>query len=129
MRALILTLILWCFAAQSLALAVAPACDQGAGPHGGHGAMMLQADSHGDNHGNAGMSGDHRDMPCCQDSADTSDQDLCLLTCAVGGCGAAVLVALEWQINALPSIAPRQPISPSPLAASQRNLLRPPIGA
>lgn len=124
MRTLIMTLILWCFAAQSLALAVTPACDPGADPHAGHGAMMMASDAGNDMHSDG-----HGDMPCCQDTADASHQDLCQLTCAVGGCSAAVVVDQEWQINSLPVSAPLVPIDPSPLAASQRNLLRPPIGA
>lgn len=124
MRTLMMTLILWCFAAQSLALAVTPACDPGADPHAGHGAMMMGSDGGGDMHG-----GGHGDMPCCQDTADTSHQELCQLTCAVGGCSAVVLFDQEWQINALPFSAPFVPIDPSPLTASQRNLLRPPISA
>ncbi|QKX16727.1 hypothetical protein [Microbulbifer sp. YPW1] len=126
MRALILTLILWCFAAQSLALAVAPACDPGADAHGDHAAMMAGTGVHpaSDMHAD-----DHHSMPCCDEAEDSSAAELCLMTCAVGGCGAAAPLAQEWQHAALPGVALFQPISPSPLAASQRNLLRPPISA
>lgn len=127
-----MTLILWCFAAQSLALAVAPACDQGTAPHGGHADMMMASDAGSDTSRETGdgmHDGGHGDMPCCQDSVDASHQDLCQLTCSVGGCSAAAAVTQSWQINALPATAPFQPISPSPLTASPRNLLRPPIGA
>ena len=122
MRALILTLMLLCFAAQSLALAVGPACDPGADASG-HASMSMamEAGTHAE--------ADHSNMPCCEDSADTAHQDLCQLTCSVGGCGSMALVAQDWQVIALPATPPFQPISPSPLTASQRNLLRPPIGA
>lgn len=126
MRALILTLILWCFAAQSLALALAPACDPGSEPQGDHAAMMAGAGMHSmsDMHED-----DHQSMPCCDEANGASAAELCQLTCAVGGCGAAVPLAQEWQVNTLTASALFQPISPSLLAASQRNLLRPPIGA
>ncbi|WP_078083181.1 hypothetical protein [Microbulbifer mangrovi] len=126
MRALILTLILWCFAAQSLALAVAPACDPGADAHGDHAAMMAGGAGHttGDMHAD-----DHGSMPCCDEADDTSAAELCHLTCAIGGCGAAAPLAQEWQHTPMPASALFQSISPSPLAASQRNLLRPPISA
>ncbi|MBN8429617.1 hypothetical protein JF535_02010 [Microbulbifer salipaludis] len=123
MRALILTLILWCFTAQSLALALAPACDPGADGHGDHAAMMATDGAH-DMHAD-----DHHDMPCCDEAGDMSSAELCQLTCAVGGCGAAVPLSQEWQHTELASAALFQSISPSPLAASQRNLLRPPISA
>ena len=126
MRALILTLILWCFAAQSLALAIAPACDPGADGHGDHAAMMAGADSHSASDMHAD---DHHSMPCCDEDGDNSAAELCQLTCAVGGCGAAVPLSQEWQHTELASAVLFQPISPSPLAASQRNLLRPPISA
>ena len=86
--------------------------------------MMMESDTGNDMHG-----GDHGDMPCCQDTADTSHQELCQLTCAAGGCSAVVLVDQEWQINVLATTVPLVLIDPSPLTASQRNLLRPPIGA
>ncbi|WGL15433.1 hypothetical protein PVT68_11705 [Microbulbifer bruguierae] len=126
MRALILTVILWCFAVQSLALAIAPACDPGADSHGDHAAMMADGAAHSvsDTH-----AGDHHSMSCCDETDEDSAAELCQLTCAVGGCGAAVPLAQEWQDTALTATALFQSISPSPLAASQRNLLRPPIGA
>lgn len=124
MRPLILTLMLLIFTAQSLALAVAPACDH----QGAHGAETLSASSH--DHVDTGMSADgHSDMPCCQDTVDFSADDLCQLTCAAGSCGAVALLASEWELNPAPAIPAFLSISPSPLAASQRNLLRPPIGA
>lgn len=129
MRPLILTLILMIFSAQSLALAVAPACDhQGMGMQGGaHGAAMLSADH--DHAGDGMAAGAHSDMPCCKNAVDFTADDLCQLTCAAGGCGAVALFTSEWQLSPVPAIPAFLPISPSPLAASQRNLLRPPIGA
>lgn len=123
MRPLILTLMLLIFTSQSLALAVAPACDH----QGAHGAETLSAAGH--DHADAASAGGHSDMPCCQDKVDFTADDLCQLTCAAGGCGAVALLASEWQLSPVPAIPAFLPISPSLLAASQRNLLRPPIGA
>ncbi|MCK7597997.1 hypothetical protein M0G74_12005 [Microbulbifer sp. CAU 1566] len=126
MRGIVLTLILWCFAAQSLALAIAPACDPGADSHADHAMMMADTAVHAASDMSAT---DHHSMPCCDEAGDKSAAELCQLTCAVGGCGAAVPPAQDWQAATLSASALLQSITPSPLAASQRNLLRPPISA
>ncbi|WP_299593904.1 hypothetical protein [uncultured Microbulbifer sp.] len=132
MRGLILTLIICCFAAQSLALVVSPGCDMG---------MMTEtAHDHGQNmdHGSSShMAMSQSDMPCCDTGVDIGTDgyagqspaaDLCQLTCASGGCSVAMAtenLLFQPVLNSAPYLAQ----SPSPLPASQQNLLRPPIGA
>ncbi|WP_288131971.1 hypothetical protein [Microbulbifer sp.] len=129
MRGLILTLFLLCFSAQSLALAVAAACDhQGAGDSG----MTMQLDMYSAMEAGQDAGHGHHDMPCCEDAEGPQNGDhknLCQLTCAAGGCGAVAFASQDWQVQPVPAGTLFLPISPSPLAASQRNLLRPPIGA
>ncbi|MFV8782957.1 hypothetical protein ACNKU7_11085 [Microbulbifer sp. SA54] len=135
MRALILTMLLMIFTAQSLALAVAPACDhQGSVAHSAHDTGMVSSAEHAHGHpakpdgAHSGMS-DHGAMPCCDDASGESAKTLCQLTCAAGGCTAVALPGVEWQLSPAPSAPAFLPISPSLLAATPRNLLRPPIGA
>lgn len=125
MRKLVLIVIVWGFAFQSLALGMSPACDPGADSHAEHAMMMGSAE-----HVASDMpDNDHHNMPCCEESGDNTSAELCQLTCAVGGCGAAAPLAQEWLSTGPAAAALFQSISPSSLAASQRNLLRPPISA
>lgn len=131
MRVLIQFLILWSFAAQSLALVAVPACDYDAE----NGNMMAMAADHA-SHGTQMVPdrpmttlGDSSDenMPCCE-SAATSGMDLCQLTCASGGCSLA-MAPQNLLPQTLLNPAPYQALSFTPIPPTPQNLLRPPRGA
>jgi len=134
MRKLVLIAILWSFATQSLALAIAPGCDmttqapadtQMAGmDHSTH-QDILQGTHHGMDHGSA-----MHDMPCCDTAQSVStgpelSVEQCQLTCASGICSLA-MVAQDPLMPPDMNTAPYPGASSSPIPPTTQNLLRPP---
>lgn len=138
MRGLVLTLIIWCFAAQSLALAVSPGCDFAVDHQSYHGETQsadgpMHEGMHGPvaepMHGDPLSAMDHGDMPCCDPETSSNSAELCQLTCATSGCSSAAIPDQDLVVILPADSAPYRAISPSPIPVPQKNLLRPPIGA
>ena len=126
MRKLVLIAILWSFAAQSLALAIAPGCDMALqAPAETELAGIDHSTHHGMDHGSA-----MHDMPCC-DTAESASAgpelslEQCQLTCASGICSLA-MVAQDPPMPPVMNTAPYPGASSSPIPPTTQNLLRPP---
>ena len=132
MRTLLLLSLMLCFSAQSLALAMGPACMQGMAPP-----EMVEAEPsetvamsmghHASMHSTLSAT-DHSEMPCCEQAEHSADS-LCQLTCASGACSAAAVTSGFPALQPLLDLYPQQLFLSTPLTPHPANLLRPPIAA